>query len=337
MAGTEMNGAPLLEVEGLSVEIETADGPLHAVRGVGFSLKPSETLCIVGESGCGKSLTALALMGLLPRRARRTARTLRFDGVDLLAQPPGAMRQLRGNRLSMIFQEPMTALNPAFTVGDQIMDVMRQHRSVSTADARDHALHLFDRVGISAPRTRLGQYPHELSGGLRQRMLIAMALMCGPKLLLADEPTTALDVTVQAELLRLLADLRSEFGMAMIFITHDLGLVSRIADRVAVMYAGEMIEAASVDDIFGDPMHPYTQGLLACLPVPGATPRMGRLPSIPGAVPSLIGKQTGCSFRDRCAYAMAACSEADIPSAAAGAQHDYRCLRTPVQNRAASP
>ena len=329
------DATPLVDVQDLSVDIETAEGTLYAVRNVSFSLEPRETLCIVGESGCGKSLTALALMDLLPRRATRTARRLRFDDVDLLRQSPEAMRQLCGNRISMIFQEPMTSLNPAFTVGDQIIDVMRQHRQVGVAEARDHALHLFERVGISAPRMRLGQYPHELSGGLRQRMLIAMALMCRPRLLLADEPTTALDVTIQAELLRLLADLQAEFGMAMIFITHDLGLVSRIADRVAVMYAGEIVETAPVDEIFSDPMHPYTQGLLACLPVPGATPRLKRLPSIPGVVPSLVGEREGCSFRDRCQYAMPACAEGRIPPVQAVAGHDYLCLRTPAQNREA--
>jgi peptide/nickel transport system ATP-binding protein len=326
-----MAGA-LLEVEDLSVEIETGEGTLHAVRSADFALQAGETLCIVGESGCGKSLTALALMGLLPRRATRRARRLRFDGIDLLRQSTEAMRRLRGNRLAMIFQEPMTSLNPAFTVGDQIVDVLRQHRDVGAREAVDRVLHLFGRVGISAPRTRLRQYPHELSGGLRQRMLIAMALICGPRLLLADEPTTALDVTVQAELLRLLADLQAEFGMALIFITHDLGLVSRIADRVAVMYAGQVVETASVDDLFGDPMHPYTRGLLACLPIPGATQRSGRLPSIPGVVPSLLGEPAGCSFRDRCRFATAACA-GEIPIASAGVGHAYRCLRPPEQNR----
>jgi len=328
-----MAASPLLEVEGLFVEIDTADGVLHAVRGIDFSLQAGETLCIVGESGCGKSLTALALMGLLPRRAQRRARTLCFDGIDLLAQSPAAMRQLRGNRLSMIFQEPMTSLNPAFTVGDQIVDVMRQHRKVTRAEAHDHALHLFERVGISAAAARLRQYPHELSGGLRQRMLIAMALMCGPRLLLADEPTTALDVTIQAELLRLLADLQKEFGMALILITHDLGLVSRIADRIAVMYAGEIVETAGVEMLFKDPMHPYTQGLLECLPVPGATPPMGRLPSIPGIVPSLIGGRQGCGFSERCRYAMPECAQHAIALRDAGRQHDYRCVRPPEQNR----
>jgi peptide/nickel transport system ATP-binding protein len=194
-------------------------------------------------------------------------------------------------------------------------------------------LELFDRVGISAPRSRLAQYPHELSGGLRQRMLIAMALMCGPDLLLADEPTTALDVTIQAELLRLLAELQDEFGMAMIFITHDLGLVSRIADRVAVMYAGEFVEAAPVEDLFDDPQHPYTQGLMACLPVPGSTPRMGRLPSIPGVVPSQIGPRVGCSFHDRCRFAVDACAAGEIAPRSIDERHGYRCLRTPAENR----
>jgi peptide/nickel transport system ATP-binding protein len=325
---------PLLEVKDLSVDIATADGVLHAVRNVEFSLNRSETLCIVGESGCGKSLTALALMGLLPHRAKRSAGVLRFDDADLLTQSSTTMRRLRGDRMSMIFQEPMTSLNPAFTIGDQIIDVMRQHRDVDTAQARERALQLFDRVGISAPQSRLRQYPHELSGGLRQRMLIAMALMCGPDLLLADEPTTALDVTIQAELLRLLAELRSELGMAMIFITHDLGLVSRIADRVAVMYAGEIVESAPVEDLFDDPLHPYTQGLLACLPVPGTTPRSGRLPSIPGVVPSLIGARLGCSFRDRCRFAVDACAAGEISIRSADERHDYRCLRTPMENRA---
>jgi peptide/nickel transport system ATP-binding protein len=329
----------LLEVEGLSVEIETAEGTLHAVRGIDFSLKAGETLCIVGESGCGKSLTALALMDLLPRRAKRRARALRFDGVDLLAQPPGAMRQLRGNRLSMIFQEPMTSLNPAFTVGEQIVDVLRQHSAVGAREARERALHLFERVGISAAAARLRQYPHELSGGLRQRVLIAMALICGPSLLLADEPTTALDVTIQAELLRLLADLRREFGMALLLITHDLGLVSRIADRVAVMYAGEIVETADVAALLARPMHPYTQGLLACLPVPGATPPMSPLPSIPGVVPSLIGGRIGCGFSERCRYARPECTQHPIASRDADAEegHVYRCVRSPAESGTRGP
>jgi peptide/nickel transport system ATP-binding protein len=326
----------LLEVEGLSVEIETAEGTLHAVRDIDFSLRAGETLCIVGESGCGKSLTALALMGLLPRRATRRARALRFDGVDLLAQPSAAMRRLRGNRLSMIFQEPMTSLNPAFSVGDQIVDVMRQHRAVGAGEARERALHLFERVGISAAAARLRQYPHELSGGLRQRVLIAMALMCGPSLLLADEPTTALDVTIQAELLRLLADLRREFGMALLLITHDLGLVSRIADRVAVMYAGEIVETADVGTLLARPMHPYTQGLLDCLPVPGTTPPMTPLPSIPGVVPSLIGGRKGCGFSERCRYARPECMQ-PIGLREAEAAHVYRCVRSPAESRTRAP
>jgi peptide/nickel transport system ATP-binding protein len=331
-----MGFAPLLEVEGLSVDITTDAGPLHAVSDVSFSLKQGETLCIVGESGCGKSLTALALMDLLPRRARRAARTLRFDGVDLLAQSAAAMRRLRGDRLTMIFQEPMTSLNPAFTVGEQIVDVMRQHRAVSAGEARERALRLFERVGISGPRERLRQYPHELSGGLRQRMLIAMALMCGPKLLIADEPTTALDATIQAELLHLLSDLRAEFGMAMVFISHDLGLVSRIADRVAVMYGGEIVELADVEDIFSRPLHPYTQGLIACVPVPGKTPRGTRLPSISGMVRPIIGWRTGCHFRERCPHAAPACA-GDVAFRSVGGGHAYRCIRTPAEAGGSRP
>ena len=330
MAGDQ----PLLRVDGLTVDIPTADGMLHAVRGIDFSLKRGETFCIVGESGCGKSLTALALMGLLPRRALRSARELSFDGIDLLKLGREQTRKLCGNRMSMIFQEPMTSLNPAFTIGDQIMDVLHQHRGAGRAEARERAVHLLDRVGISAPRSRLRQYPHELSGGLRQRMLIAMALMCGPDLLLADEPTTALDVTIQAELLRLLAELQSEFGMGMVFITHDLGLVSRIADRVAVMYAGRIVETGSVEQIFDDPLHPYTQGLLACLPVPGRRPHMGRLSSIPGIVPSPIGESRGCGFRDRCLFAREACALDSVPLESAGQDHDYLCVRAPPESRA---
>lgn len=317
---------PLLVVNNLAVEIPTAVGTLHAVRGVSFLVSRGKTLCIVGESGCGKSLTALALMDLLPQRARRMAERLVFDGIELLGLRRSAMDRLRGNRISMIFQEPMTSLNPAFTVGQQLSDVLRQHTGASRAEARERAIYLLHRVGISGAESRLKQYPHELSGGLRQRIMIAMALMCGPDLILADEPTTALDVTIQAELLRLLIDLQQEFKMAMVLITHDLGVVSRVADHVIVMYAGQVVEAGTVEQIFEDPLHPYTQGLLACLPVPGRTAPMARLPSIPGMVPPLIGPQTGCSFRDRCRYARAECEGAiDLRSTEAG--HAYRCIQ----------
>jgi peptide/nickel transport system ATP-binding protein len=317
----------LLEVENLSVDIATAAGPLHAVQQVSFGVEHGRTLCIVGESGCGKSLTALGIMDLLPRRAKRSASRLMFAGEDLTRVGGDATAELRGDRMSMIFQEPMTSLNPVFTIGDQLTAVLRQHRSVSRRSARDRAVYLLDRVGISAPEARLAQFPHELSGGLRQRVMIAMALMCDPVLLLADEPTTALDVTIQAELLRLLVDLQGEFRMGMILITHDLGVVSRIADQVAVMYAGQIVETGTVEEIFDAPQHPYTQGLMACLPAPDR-PRMQHLPSIRGTVPSLVGELRGCRFRDRCPYAHERC-ELDVGLRPAADGHAYRCVLTP--------
>ena len=316
----------LLDVRGLRVDIPTPKGMLHAVRGIDFDLKRGETLCLVGESGCGKSLTAMALMGLLPRKALRTADRLEFQGNDILSLPEKAFNRLRGNRMAMIFQEPMTSLNPALTIGQQLVDVHRQHRNVSTKEARERALFLFEKIGVSAPVERLKQYPHELSGGLRQRMMIAMALMCGPQLLLADEPTTALDVTIQAELLRVLRNLQEEFGMGMILITHDLGVVSRMADKVAVMYAGEIVERGDVYQVFNRPSHPYTRGLLECLPIPGRHKHMAHLPSIPGVVPSLIGDLTGCAFRERCQYAEDRCGEADIDWRQLPDGQGYRCI-----------
>jgi peptide/nickel transport system ATP-binding protein len=321
----------LLEVQDLSVDIATAAGTLHAVQQVSFGVEHGQTLCIVGESGCGKSLTALALMDLLPRRAVRSVSRLMFAGEDLAEAGGNATARLRGDRISMIFQEPMTSLNPVFTIGDQLTSVLRQHRSVTRRAARERALYLLDRVGISAPEARLAQFPHELSGGLRQRVMIAMALMCDPVLLLADEPTTALDVTIQAELLRLLVDLQREFRMGLILITHDLGVVSRIADRVAVMYAGQIVEAGTIEQIFGEPQHPYTLGLMSCLPAPDRL-RMQHLPSIRGTVPSLVGALHGCRFRERCPYAHAAC-EADIGLRPAGDGHPYRCVLAPEAAR----
>ncbi|MDB5557851.1 MAG: transporter ATP-binding protein [Enterovirga sp.] len=321
----------LLDVQDLSVEIATAAGPLHAVQRISFGLNRGETLCIVGESGCGKSLTALALMDLLPKRAKRTATRLSFAGQDLLSPGSQGARELRGDRIAMIFQEPMTSLNPVFTIGDQLTSVFRQHGKGTRAEARARAIHLLDKVGIANPAQRLSQYPHELSGGLRQRVMIAMALMCGPDLILADEPTTALDVTIQAELLRLLVDLQREFGMGMILITHDLGIVSRIADKVAVMYAGQVVETGDVDQVFARPLHPYTQGLLACLPDPQRH-RMEHLPSIRGTVPSLVGELHGCRFRERCDYAQDACSK-DVALDARGGDHPYRCILPPVGTR----
>jgi peptide/nickel transport system ATP-binding protein len=324
----------LLEADNLTIDIPTALGVLNAVGGVSFALDRGETLAIVGESGSGKSLTSLALMDLLPRRAVRRARTLRFDGIDLLTASERQKEDLRGDRMAMIFQEPMTALNPAYTIGNQLMETLRRHRRASSREARDRAVHLLEKVGITAASTRLHQYPHQLSGGLRQRVMIAMALMCGPDLIIADEPTTALDVTIQAQILRLLHDLQSEFGMAMILVTHDLGVVARVADRVAVMYAGRLVETGSVDAVFARPSHPYTRGLLRCIPVPGRTKPGEPLGAIPGQVPNLIGGVKGCAFRGRCGHASAACED-DIPERRIAEDHRMACVLSGLEADAA--
>lgn len=315
----------ILEVDGLSVDIATPRGPLHAVRDISFSVKRGETLCLVGESGCGKSMTSLAIMDLLPKAATRDARRLAFAGEDLVKASRKRVNSLRGDRMAMIFQEPMTALNPAYTIGNQLVEVYRQHRNASEAEARERAIHLLSKVGIASAAQRLGQYPHQLSGGLRQRVMIAMALMCGPDLLIADEPTTALDVTIQAQILRLLADLQRELGIAMVLITHDLGIVARIADRVAVMYAGQIVEEGPTASLFANPRHPYTRGLIDCIPVPGRTIPGGKLGVIPGVVPSLVGDIHGCSFRDRCSHAQDICA-ATAPLKEAADGHQWRCI-----------
>jgi len=334
----------LLHVENLRVDIPmgnrpTPDDVLHAVRGLTFAVERGEMLCIVGESGCGKSLTSLALMDLLPRKAKRTASRLTLDGIDMIGQSERHMCDLRGNRLAMIFQEPMTSLNPAYSIGDQLSEVLTRHRKVSRKDALARAGHMLEKVGISNAAERLRQYPHQLSGGLRQRVIIAMALMCEPDLIIADEPTTALDVTIQAQILRLIRDIQKELGLAVIFITHDLGLVARIADRVAVMYAGEIVETAPAQQLFENPQHPYTRGLLASIPIPGRTRPGEALGSIPGLVPSLVGDQPGCAFRNRCGQAMPACTQ-HIPEIEQDG-HMARCLfaaPTPIrlQERAKS-
>src|SRR5581483_2901578 len=274
--------------------------PAHALLDVSFEVNRGETLCIVGESGCGKSMTALAIMSLLPAAATRRATSLSLLGEDLLKASSTRVNALRGNRMAMIFQEPMTALNPAYTIGNQLIEAHLLHRGGGTAKARDRAVELLEKVGIASAAQRLAQYPHQLSGGLRQRVMIAMALMCGPELLIADEPSTALDVTIQAQILRLLADLQKDLGIAMVLITHDLGVVARIADRVAVMYAGEIVEEGTAERVFAAPRHPYTRGLMSCIPIPGRTQRGGRLGTIAGVVPHLTGEVRGCSFRERC-------------------------------------
>ena len=322
--------APILVVEKLSVEIPVPAGMLHPVQEVGFRVERGRTLAIVGESGCGKSLTSLALMNLLPARAKRSAGRLALDGQDLLGLSERRMSDIRGNRMSMIFQEPMTSLNPAYTVGDQLVEAARRHRRTSAAAARDRAVWLLEKVGITGAEGRLRQYPHQLSGGLRQRVMIAMALMCEPDLIIADEPTTALDVTIQAQILHLLADLQREFKTGLILITHDLGVVARLCDRVAVMYAGQIVEEGTASQIFRTPAHPYTRGLLECIPIPGKTRRGAHLGTIPGIVPSLVGAMPGCHFADRCSHAGEACRAGPVAFRdAAEAGHRYRCVLPP--------
>ena len=289
----------VLNVKNLSVEIPLSGRILHAVDNVSLSVAKGETLCIVGESGCGKSLTSLAIMDLLPKKATRTVNALELGGVSIANFSEKDMSNVRGNKMGMIFQEPMTSLNPAFTVENQMIETLARHRSVKGDEARKLAIKMLEKVGITPAEPRLRQYPHQLSGGLRQRVMIAMTLLCEPDLIIADEPTTALDVTIQAQILDLLRQLQNDFDVGLIFITHDLGVVANIADRVAVMYAGQIVEEGTVFDIFDKPTHPYTKGLLRCIPVPGKIKRGKPLGSIPGMVPSLIGDMETCRFEGR--------------------------------------
>jgi peptide/nickel transport system ATP-binding protein len=322
---------PIIEVDGLSVDIAVPAGTLHAVSDVSFSVGPAETLSLVGESGCGKTITSLAMMRLLPRSAKLTARRISFDGEDITNYTEKDMMRLRGNRMGMIFQDPMTSLNPVYRIGDQLEEVYMRHRKSGRKEARERAFYLLEKVGIINPGQRLTQFPHQLSGGLRQRMMIAMMLMCEPKLLIADEPTTALDVTVQVQILQLLRSLQKEFSMAIVLITHNLGVVARMADKVAIMYAGRVVEQGSVQDVFDRPTHPYTRGLLECIPRHGLTAGQDKLGSIPGIVPSLVGNVTGCSFRNRCQYAQEICAMRDVDLRPLAPNHDYRCLFTPEE------
>ena len=320
---------PILSVEGMSVDLAVPSGQLHAVRAVDFCVKPRETFCIVGESGCGKTMTSLALMRLLPASARLSATRMEFDGLDLLTLSAREMSALRGDRLGMIFQDPMTSLNPVYTIGDQMEEVYLRHRVATRKEARERAAYLLQRVGIMSPDLRLRQFPHQLSGGLRQRVMIAMTLMCEPRLIIADEPTTALDVTVQVQILQLLVRLQQEFGMAIILITHNRGIVARMADRLAVMYAGKIIETGGAVEVFTHPQHPYTRGLLRCMPGYGGGGGDRRLGSIPGLVPSLIGEIDGCGFRNRCDFATSDCASGDLGLRALGGGHSYRCRLEP--------
>ena len=318
----------LLVVENLSLRVQ--GNRANVVDGLSFSIAPRETLCIVGESGCGKSVTALALMGLLPRPPIEVvAGSARFGGRDLLQFAPRQMGEIRGDRISMIFQEPMTSLNPVYRIGDQIAEVVLRHRAVSRAAARARALEMLDRVRIPAAAQRLDDYPHQLSGGMRQRVMIAMALANDPELLIADEPTTALDVTIQAQILDLIRALQKETGTALMLITHDLGVVAETADRVAVMYAGRIAEEGPVDVIFDDPQHPYTIGLMSS--VPSLDRRRGRLATIPGMVPTIDALPAGCRFAPRCPFAGPPCREAVPALRRLGPQHAAACIHAPLE------
>ncbi|MGE0724504.1 MAG: dipeptide ABC transporter ATP-binding protein [Alphaproteobacteria bacterium] len=317
----------IVEVRGLRLAVPTAAGTLAALRGVDLTVEAGRTLGLVGESGSGKSLTALSLLGLQPRAATVSADTLSIGGIDIRGRGEKALaREVRGVVGTMIFQEPMTSLNPVVTVGRQLVEAATVHGLMPASAARRRAIELLERVGIAGAASRLAQYPHQFSGGQRQRLMIAMALMTRPRLLIADEPTTALDVTVQAEILRLLADLRAEFGMALVLVTHNLAVVSRVADAVAVMYAGQVVEQAPVADLFRDPRHPYTRGLLAALPDAERHRPGMRLGAIPGVVPSLIGAIEGCAFAPRCALAREACRAAPPPILSAGPGRSHRCV-----------
>jgi peptide/nickel transport system ATP-binding protein/oligopeptide transport system ATP-binding protein len=320
----------LLTIEGLRTTFRTQNGEIAAVDGVDLSVAKGRTLGIVGESGCGKSILSLSVMRLVPPPGRIAAGRISFDGRNLLELSAGEMRGLRGNRIAMIFQEPMTSLNPVFTAGDQITEAMRAHdRAASSADLRARAIAALSRVRIPAPERRFDEYPHQMSGGMRQRVMIAMALACAPDLLIADEPTTALDVTVQAQILDLLRDLQQETGMAIILITHDLGIVAEMADEVAVMYSGRVVERASGSAIFDDPQHPYTLGLLGS--IPKIEEQRDRLLAIEGTVPPPFDLPSGCRFHPRCVFADAACAAQDPPLRVLNESHRVACLHAPVE------
>ncbi len=309
---------PLLRVRDLVIEFSTPHGTVRAVDRISFDVQNNETVGIVGESGCGKTVTGLALLGLIPNPPGRiVAGSVELEGRDLVGLSDTQWRGIRGAEISMIFQEPMTALNPVFTIGTQMIDVLRLHRRLTVAQARREAIDMLDKVGIPAPAKRIDEYPHQLSGGQRQRVMIAMALSCGPKLLVADEPTTALDVTTQAQVLDQILQLQQEFGMSVLLITHDLGVIAETCRRALVMYCGKLVEAAPVEPLFGSPCHPYTCGLLQSMPRIRAE-KLPRLPIIPGQVPDLLQLPAGCRFTDRCDRASDECHRSEPPLEVAG-------------------
>lgn len=327
---------PLLEISGLKTVFLTDDGIVNAVNDVSFKIDRGQTVGVVGESGCGKSITGLSMLQLVPSPGRIEAGEIQFyrngedDPLDIAQVSPKSelMRQIRGNEIAIIFQEPMTSLNPVYTIGNQIAEAIILHEQVDKKTARERAIEMIARVGIPAPTQRVDEYPHQLSGGMRQRVMIAMALCCSPTLLIADEPTTALDVTIQAQVLGLMQELQAEMGMAIMLITHDLGVIADLADEVVVMYAGRVVEKGTVDDIFYNPLHPYTQGLLKSIPVLGKTPQK-TLPSIPGTVPHPLTLSGGCSFQSRCSERMPECERmpelAEINGKTQDDGHAVRC------------
>jgi len=319
--------SPLLQIEDLRVYFQTDEGLVRAVDGVSYEIGHGETLAVVGESGCGKSVTAMSILGLIPMPPGQIASgRIDFEGENLVEADAARMRAIRGNEIAMIFQEPMTSLNPVYSVGDQIMESITLHRRVSARQARAEAIQMLERVGIPGAARRIDDYPHQMSGGMRQRVMIAMALACGPKLLIADEPTTALDVTIQAQILTLLRGLQDELGMSILLITHDLGVVAELAHRVAVMYAGELVESADVIDLFARPRHPYTAGLFHSIPRPDVEGDV--LEPIEGNVPDALDFPDGCRFHPRCPRRVARCAREDPPMrerAGAGAGHRSAC------------
>jgi peptide/nickel transport system ATP-binding protein len=327
MSASPTNTPSVLSVSDLTVRFK--DAPANVVDGVSFAIQPGKTLAIVGESGCGKSVTSMALMGLLPDTATVQASASTLLGEPLLGMSDERLLDVRGNRMAMIFQEPMTSLNPVFTIGDQIAESVIRHQGLSASDARQRALKMLEKVRVPDAQQRLDAYPHELSGGMRQRAMIAMALANDPALIIADEPTTALDVTIQAQILALVASLQAETGTSMMLITHDLGVVAEVADEVIVMYAGRVVESGSVKTLFDDPQHPYTIGLMGSMPSVG--PREGRLATINGRVPTPAEMPTGCRFAGRCPFVIAACREARPPLVEVSAGHFAACIRVPLE------
>jgi oligopeptide/dipeptide ABC transporter ATP-binding protein len=318
----------ILQIKDLRTYFFTRAGAIKAVEGLSLALSRGETLALVGESGSGKSVTALSILRLVPPPGRIVSGQIYFEGEDLLKFSQEQMRRLRGRQIAMIFQDPMTSLNPVYTVGEQIAEAIRYHLGLERRRAWARAVELMERVRIPDAKRRAKNYPHELSGGMRQRAMIAMALCCNPKLLIADEPTTALDVTIQAEILDLLGELKRDFGLSMLLITHDLGIVAETANAVSVMYAGQIVEQAPTRELFSNPRHPYTEGLLNCLPRPaqgGAERR--RLRAIEGSVPDLLNLPAGCSFAPRCSYAVEECRAREIPLLEVSDGHRSRCIR----------